>query len=128
MIKHLQITLDNGKTGKDLEQLFILCTEGPYYWTYHICHETDAEGEDIAEVGSIADQVEDGIDTVQWWFELVNDAIERLFDLQTHSAAILKCIGNHDGTQMMAIRSLDTAWTWLNKEMFAEDRWTERTN
>ena len=102
MIKHLQITLDNGKTGKDAEKLYILCSEGFEYYTIHISLETCNLSIDTTDTDG---NITMGVDEPTWW----KNTIE--FWLGARCASALISIPD---------------WIKLTPEMFGDDRWTVR--
>lgn len=102
MIKHLQITLDNGKTGKDAEKLYILCSEGFECYTIHISLETCNLSIDTTDTDG---NITLGVVEPAWWM----NTIEFLLGVRCASALI----------------SIPD-WITLTPEMFAEDRWTVR--
>ena len=104
MIKHLQITLDNGKTGKDAEKLYILCSEGFEYYTIHISLEACNFSIDTTDTDGVVCQGADA-DEPYWW----KDTIEFLIGARCASALIST-----------------PDWIKLTPEMFDDDRWTVR--
>ena len=127
MLKTLSITLHNGKAGPESERLYIRCTEGPYYWTYHISHETRGECEDDAEMGERAGQLEDGTDLQKWWFHKINGAIMRHLNMPPLSPDFYRSLGA-EPDDYTTIRFGNNAWTLIGKEMFDESRWTHLEN
>lgn len=100
MIRHLQLTLDNGKTGDKAEKLYIFATEGFEFYSIHLSLECSKFGIDTTDTDG---NVTMGVDEPTWW----KTTIEFLLGVMCASALI----------------SLPD-WIKLTPEMFGEDKWT----